>query len=150
MTRREQRNLIIALLIFLFVNFSIPFSIGHRWAKAGQASSTWPKTEGRIVSTNAPVTSSGAAASVTYAYDVRGETFQHSRLRYGFLGDIREEMRRLTNGAAVTVSYHPADPAQAVLMPGASTGTQAMKTIGTAGMIGAAFAIFLVWRLFKV
>lgn len=143
MTRREQRNLIIAILTFLFVNFSIPFSIGYKWSHAGDASATWPVAQGRIVSTN-------GAPNLKFAYDVDGRACEHSRIRFGFLGDARAAVQDLTNGASVKVSYHPADPTQAVLVPGSSAGTHAMKFIGMLGMMATCAAAFLVWRNFRV
>lgn len=142
MTRRELRNLILAFLAFLFVNSSIPFSIGYRWSKAGQAAAAWPVAEGRVLSDD--------PAALEYAYSAGGTAYRHSRIRFGFLGNARADLPPLTNGAPVKVSYHPSDPSQAVLLPGASAGTQAMKSLGMIGMIASCAAAFFTWRFFRI
>jgi hypothetical protein len=141
MSRKDQRNLILAVIVFLFVNFSIPFSIGYKWSRAGQASLSWPIAPGRVIN------SQNVGAS--YEYQVGPVTYQNGRVRFGLLGGAGHELQNLTNGAPVQVSYHPTDPSTAVLLPGVSAGTKVMTGIGLAGVFVCSLAAFAVWKYFR-
>lgn len=146
MSRADQRNLTLAILVFLFVNCSIPFAIGHRWTNSGEAAASWPVAAGAVRNTH--YAGEFQDLKISYQYAVNGQVYDGSRIRFGLLGDVRELMDGLKKSSAVDVRYHPADPRTAVLLPDVSDGTRAMKNFGAAGMALCAFAAAAVWRYF--
>jgi hypothetical protein len=147
MSRKDIRNLALAILIFLFVNFSIPFAIAYKWTQAARTSATWPTTIGSMRSSH--YTGDRRDVTITYEYGVNGRDYQGSRIRFGIVGDVRELLNSLTNSSELKVSYHPTDPSISVLLPEVSTATKSMKVIGSGGMILSAVAAFAIWRHFR-
>ena len=95
-------------------------------------STGWPTTTGKVthsyIGPAGPRGDDASAVTIKYAYQVAGQSFNASPLRFG---QLRQPMsgsaeagraisRRYPVGLAVTVSYDPNDPSRAVLHPGIS------------------------------
>ncbi len=80
----------------------------------------WPCTSGTVVSASVQVGASGATRTeqplVFYAYQVDGQRFQGSRLRFvGSPMKANAVVDHCSAGSAVRVFYDPADPANSTL-----------------------------------
>ncbi len=127
------------------------------WQKAS-ASTDWPPTRGVIL--NAQIRpeerigqrqqkSTFYDADVTYSYTVNGIDYFSDKIRIDRPGQTQsEEARRLIAqyrpGKTVTVFYNPANPADAVLEPGATPQATALLACGIA--LIAVAAVMLVVR----
>lgn len=112
--------------IFLFA-FGVVFTIlGYTFNQEYQAVQRWPAVQGTIVDTSIDRRSDeGNSYSyspvVVYHYSTNGSTYSGDRLMIGIQRsyDKREQAAEVLNayprGAAVTVYYNPANPADAVL-----------------------------------
>lgn len=81
---------------------------------------TWPCTSGTVVSASVQVGASGSTRLeqplVLYAYQVDGQRFQGSRLRFsGAPMAANAVVDRCPAGSAVRVFYDPADPGNSTL-----------------------------------
>jgi hypothetical protein len=115
---------------------------GQRRANAARA---WPRTTGRVLSSNVREVmvrtrssvgittyrmTTGYVPYVVYTYVVDGAQYQAERLRMGesiSSSDTRaaeQAVARYPAGADVTVYYNPADPADATLDPRTTWGTR--------------------------
>ncbi|MDJ0781279.1 MAG: DUF3592 domain-containing protein [Desulfosarcinaceae bacterium] len=86
----------------------------------------WPSVAGEVISSHlsrGPLREGVARASLelTYTYTVNGAAYAGHRIRYAGAATNDESIRAMRNtyrkGAAVTVYYHPDDPAHALLDP---------------------------------
>lgn len=109
------------------------------------ASSSWPTTDGLVISTGVDETSSGTGTrrsrgyrpSVRYAYEVDG--MRHEGDRISFADEVSKTrshatlvINRYPVNAAVTVAYDPDDPGTSVLEPGASPASFLVAGFGVA------------------
>ena len=120
--------------------------LGRRSMQVGTASLTWPKTPGRILTSEVKRGAKGSArAAITYGYSVAGQSHTASRVNLSLAGSNLNESSRIVNAhpvnSDVTVYYNPADPAEAVLEPGPKGGSTttllaALMFVGSLAMVG--------------
>jgi hypothetical protein len=120
--------------------------LGRRSVQVGTASLTWPKAPGRILKSEIKRGAKGSArADITYCYSVAGQSHTGSRVSFSLAGSNLNESSRIVKahpaGSDVTVSYNPADPTEAVLEPGAKSGSTttflaALMFVGSLAMVG--------------
>lgn len=106
---------------------------------------TWPKTEGRVTSSDAQVVSREKgrgvyAPNVAYSFQVATKRYESSRLtlvprNYPSLQQTESILARYPVGAKVTVYYDPKSPENCVLVT-TTTGTEWAYALGGALMIG--------------
>ena len=132
--------------------------------KKAKTTETWPTASGSIVSSrldqntrterrdNRTYTSTSYTPIVEYTYEIGGKTYQGNRVFPGASmsydhGTAQGIVNRYQPGAAVTVHYDPADPAQAVLET-KSKGGNLFLIIGAVfavlGIIGCCIGVILV------
>jgi hypothetical protein len=114
------------------------------------ASRDWPSVPGVVIETAVAAGSDGRRQRfrpvVRYRYEVGGERFEGSRIRWGALLGFRKftRARRLLDGYAagsrVAVYHHPLRPSLAVLEPSAAAGIRPALLIAPA----AAFCMLFV------
>lgn len=101
------------------------FKRGGQRSQLNKASLTWPSTTGTVLKSRVEV-SGGEMTSVTpkviYEYNVAGVRYEGDTIRAGdkFMrvtgsGTAYDTVDRYPEGAAVTVYYNPANPAQSAL-----------------------------------
>ena len=101
--------------------------VGRRAQQLGAASSAWPRTTGRVVSSEvARGASHSSIPRITYSYSVAGRDYTSSVVSFRPSNTNFEEADRIVkaypaNGEAL-ISYNPALPSQSVLVPGAKGG----------------------------
>ncbi len=121
--------LLIAAAAFALIGIYM-LILGRRSMQGGTASLTWPKTPGRILTSQVKRGVKGSArADITYSYSVAGQSHTGSRVNFSFGSNLNESSRLVNANPAnsdVTVFYNPADPAEAVLVPGAKGGSTAL------------------------
>jgi hypothetical protein len=83
----------------------------------------WPVTRGRVISSTLVRArdldgEATAEARVTYEYNVGGQTFRASRVKFGFTPPAKLTVSRYPTGCEVDVFYDPKKPADAVLERG--------------------------------
>ncbi len=99
--------------------------VAVRSHRAAAATAGWPTTSGIVTRAEVrEVTKSRYATEVTYIYQVDGRDYVGTRIRaadpHHRLPAARAEIEGLAVGQAREVFYNPADPAEALLVPGAS------------------------------
>jgi hypothetical protein len=124
------------LLVFLFAVIMFGVGAALLWFGFGNLqkalqSPDWPTTAGKILSSE--VVDAGENdmqfdAAVSFVYRVNGETLKGEKVQLDqwAASDVKSKrrvVRQFPEGRAVTVYYNPADPAEAVLVPGPTIGT---------------------------
>jgi Protein of unknown function (DUF3592) len=116
-------------------------------------SERWPTASATIVSSVilGRRSNKGSAMyepSVTYRYEVGGQTFTGTRIGWGGTASSSSQtwadkvVGQFPQGAVLPVRYDPADPAESVLDPGARAG---IFMIGLAGLAFTGFAALIWW-----
>lgn len=117
----------------------------------GRSSQSWPTTQGRIESVairrSPGKNRSRKRVHVTYDYAVAGTSYQGSRIRYGYMGNVFSDtaddlLRTYPPESTVTVHHHPTSPSRSVLVPGVDRASLALNLVGVAVVfaIGVFFA----------
>jgi hypothetical protein len=114
-------------------------------------SESWPSVEGYVVeSAVAAVRDAGRQVYrpvVRYRYEVGGERYEGSRIRWGALVEFRKftRARRLLDqyrsGSTIAVRYDPKRPGTAVLQSGYDLGVRPMAVIAPTAAVYALFTI---------
>ena len=137
--------LLIAAAAFAGIGIYI-LVLGRRSMQVGTASLTWPRTRGRILTSEVKRGAKGGArADITYGYSVAGQSHTGSRVNSSLGGSNLNESSRIVKAnpvnSDVTVFYNPANPTEAVLEPGAKGGSTtpflaALMFVGSLAMVG--------------
>jgi hypothetical protein len=145
------------------------FLKGARRIQLAVASTKWPKTSGKVissettrdVSTTRDVDTNKVSPSVTFntltkiSYTVDGLGYTTDQLRFGQTlgsGDMSDaEVKRLRYppGKEVTVSYDPANPASSVMKPGLHAEAFWLPGAGLAFLIPSLLCMFLLPGIFR-
>jgi Protein of unknown function (DUF3592) len=158
----------IRLLTIPFFRFLILFSLV--WLALSvvvmvrsRRSASWPRTVGTIVSTEVkrkvsqslsndmPVDSVSYEPYVRYAYSVRDRQYEHDKLTTAVTPMIRQSaeaaaiLQRYPVGHQITVFYNPADPGDAVLVAGGSSGNWYFRVFGCALFVAAVIGLISQW-----
>jgi hypothetical protein len=139
----------------LFLGFGA-LGLWRGWRELGRAwhSATWPHAVGEVVGSGTRIENYHddgepmRRAVITYRYDVGGTTYRGARVFFGdaialrFAGPGRRRLATYQAGRLVRVAYDPANPASAVLEPGASTAAYvaclvpaAVAALGVVGLL---------------
>ncbi len=145
---------VLVSLVFIAIGLGLLYYARGLSAKA-QQSLSWPSTEGVIAhsavllqmqqtsnSNNTPT----YKADVAYRYKVRGSDYSSDRITLADFsssgGRAQSIVNRYPDGAPVSVYYNPADPSDAVLERGGTSGIGVLYIIG--GFFAAAGLVFLI------
>jgi hypothetical protein len=143
-------------LVFVAVGAGILY-YARGVARKMQQSLSWPSARGEIAHSAVfremqdSSSSSGPTykADVAYRYQVKGRDFSSEQITLAdyssTTGRAQAIVNRYPHGAAVTVYYNPANPAEAVLERGASGGLNLLYLIGGLFALGGMF--FLIMSL---
>jgi hypothetical protein len=136
----------------------LALTAGYQRIWHGEASQRWPTTQGTVIvaSTDEPddtpgdTTDATAYARFVYEYEVAGTKHYNNLRRFAEVeGGSQEQAKtiatRYRKGAAVKVSYYPADPDVSVLEPGNTTDSLWLPGIGVV-LILFSLAIF-IWMV---
>ena len=132
----------------------LALTAGYQRYWRGSASEGWPITQGSVIaaSTDTPDDSSDTAAYArfVYEYEVAGAKHYNNLRRFAEIeGGSQDEADRIATryrkGAAVKVSYYPADPDVSVLEPGNTTAALWLPGIGVV-LILFSLAVF-IWMV---
>ncbi|HEV1284793.1 MAG TPA: DUF3592 domain-containing protein, partial [Bryobacteraceae bacterium] len=132
----------------------LALTAGYQRYWRGSASESWPITQGSVIaaSTDTPDDSSDTAAYArfVYEYEVAGAKHYNNLRRFAEIeGGSQDEADRIATryrkGAAVKVSYYPADPDVSVLEPGNTTAALWLPGIGVV-LILFSLAVF-IWMV---
>lgn len=111
----------------LWIGVQTLLHLSSAWTQA-QASLTWPRADGRVISVESDHSSqsrSGPTLHFRYEYTVSGKRFEGTQLTAGEVIEttrLNEYAREFPAGKEVKVSYDPANPSYAVLVPGPNPG----------------------------
>ena len=135
------------------------FGLWRGWRELGLArlSATWPHVLGEIIGSDLRVEDYHddgepmRRAAISYRYQIRGTTYHGARVFFGdrialrFAGPGRRRLDTYWPGRQVCVAYDPANPASAILEPGACTAAYVACLVpaviavwGVAGLIAGA------------
>ena len=119
--------------------------------KRASESESWPSVEGYVVQSDvAAVRDEGRQIYrpvVRYRYEVGGERYEGSRIRWGALVEFRKFTRARTMldkyraGKAVAVHYDPKRPGVAVLQAGYDIGLRPIAVIAPTAAVYALFTL---------
>jgi hypothetical protein len=132
----------------------LALTAGYQRYWRGSASEGWPITQGSVIaaSTDTPDDSSDTAAYArfVYEYEVAGAKHYNNLRRFAEIeGGSQDEADRIATryrkGAAVKVSYYPADSDVSVLEPGNTTAALWLPGIGVV-LILFSLAVF-IWMV---
>lgn len=159
--RKGDRTMAVAAAVFGAISCGLgvlALTAGVERIWHGQASRSWPTTDGTVVfarkgggedggDATDDTTDTAYYARFVYRYDVAGVTHFNNLRRFAQVeGGNSEEAERIENryrkGAPVKVSYFPADPDTAVLEPGNTGAAFILPGIGVVLMLFSA-ATFL-------
>ncbi|MCG6157513.1 DUF3592 domain-containing protein [Rubinisphaera margarita] len=129
----ERKKPLVGVLIFAGVFLYLGWEVVRQETGAlhgGSASTTWPTTEGRVISSTVQ-TKHGTGGDpsryfpvVEYEYTVNGESLRGDRISYDTQlmaqSSAAAIAKRYAAGREVTVFYDPDAPADSVIDPGAS------------------------------
>jgi len=155
---------VIRLLTIPFFVFLILFSLA--WLalsvfvmRRSLGSRSWPRTVGTVVATEVkrtltgdiPVNSVSYEPRVKYTYSVRGQQYERDKLTAAVTPGIREPagaaaiVAKYPVGHQVTVFYNPADPGDAVLVAGGSSGNWYFVLFGCALLVASVLGLISQW-----
>lgn len=128
-------------------------SYGYNLYTQGAASQEWVETEARVSKFNirqrnfSSRNSQNPTASVTYHYEVNGQSYTGDRLGFGPYS--KGQLIRPRRGKAA-VYYNPNDPKESVYIKGISRpNIYFMGVVGVSGLIGLVFLWLGIKRIFK-
>jgi hypothetical protein len=153
------RLLTIPFFVFLILFSLVWLAISVFVMRRSLGSRSWPRTVGTVVSaevkrtvTNGiPVNSVSYEPYVKYTYSVRGQQYAHDKLTAAVTPGIREPagagaiVAKYPIGHQVTVFYNPADPGDAVLVAGGSSGNWYFVLIGCALFAASVIGLISQW-----
>jgi len=129
-------------IVFILIGVGL-LRYARGMADKAKASLSWPSVDGEIshsavlyqTSTNSSTgETSTYKADIAYRYKVQGKSYSSSRIA---LLDLASSSRnaqtvvdRYPDNASVQVYYNPADPSDAVLEPGESSGLTVLSIVG--------------------
>lgn len=137
--------LIVFSVIFLVVGIGI-LLWGITTSQTALRSQQWPTVPGTVTAAQVKTSTSRSSTTrrttthysghITYIYRVNGQDFTATQVSFAdYSSSDRQHASEIVNrypaGRAVTVSYNPQNPAQAVLEPGFGTGLYIPLGIGT-------------------
>ncbi|GLQ48449.1 hypothetical protein GCM10007862_35000 [Dyella lipolytica] len=139
-------------LVFVFIGVAI-LGYARKMDSKAKESLAWPSTDGEIshsavlYQTNTSTDSAQTyKADIAYRYKVNGKSYSSSRIS---LLDLSSSTRsaqntvdRYPDNSSVQVYYNPANPAEAVLKPGESSGLTFLYLFG--GLFAVAGLLFLI------
>ena len=103
---------------------AVPLGIGIRGVVLARASTDWPHTVGRVVSSTLEYDDERTAYSrILYEFDLNGTRFQGDRVHYGGYRSRGDSyalnlVKQYPEGREVAVYYQPEDPEACLLEPG--------------------------------
>ena len=153
------RLLTIPFFLFLILFSLVWLALALFVMRRSLGSRSWPRTVGTLVSTEVkrtltndiPVNSVSYEPCVKYTYSVRGQQNEHDKLTAAVTPGIREPagaaaiVARYPVGHQVTVFYNPADPGDAVLVAGGSSGNWYFVLIGGALLVASVLGLISQW-----
>jgi len=151
------RLLTIPFFVFLILFSLVWLAISLFVIRRSFGSKSWPKTVGTVVSTEVKRTVTHTANSVSYepyvkyTYSVRGQQYAHDKLTAAVTPGIREPagaaaiVAKYPVGHQVTVFYNPADPGDAVLGAGGSSGDWYFVLFGCALLGASVLGLISQW-----
>lgn len=116
-----------ASAVCLWIAVQTLLHLSSAWIQA-QASLSWPKADGRVISVEPDQSSqrrAGPSLHFRYEYTVSGKRFEGTQLTAGEVIEtarLTEFSLQFPAGKEVKVSYDPANPSHAVLVPGPNPG----------------------------
>lgn len=151
--RNRRMTLLIASSLAALVCLGFSLWMAGKIARSmslAKASVTWPSTTGTVLNSHVTVVRRGNpdrpdryTKHLTYQYTVEGATHQSSQYTVGDAlapEDWETLATGLPAGTEVLVSYDPANPAQAVLVPGVTTAHRVGRFVPVLAFV--LFAIF--------
>lgn len=141
-------------LVFVLIGVAI-LSYARKLDAKAKESLSWPSTDGEIshsavlyqTDTN-PSTGNSPTykADVAYRYKVNGRDYSSSRISLADLASTTRSAQntvdRYPDNSSVQVYYNPANPAEAVLEPGETSGLTFLYAVG--GLFAVAGVLFLI------
>lgn len=132
---------------------AVVLAIAMRQASRGRDTRHWTRTLGRVVESRVDLLNEADEQRsrrwgfvIRYAYEARGRTHASEQVWIGSAGagyDDEERARawvdRFPAGRDVTVWFDPADPRQAVLVPGVPRGQIAVLFLAGIALVGVGF-----------
>jgi|GEM_PF-2218024 len=120
------------LIAFPFVMGILFIVFGIRNHLLGKESENWPTVQGKLVSESSTRPKKNKTIYVFYQYQVKGITYENSRVNFRDDNGSKEKIRDQYNvGDALEVHYQAHDPEQSVLEPGASSMGLITKIFGS-------------------
>jgi hypothetical protein len=127
--------------------------VGHVSIRRAADSEKWPAVEGTVLDSAVAADRDGGRQRfqpvVRYRYEVGGERYEGSRIRWAASEGYRKYTRarrvldKYRSGAAITVHYDPRRPGVAVLKPGHAAVLQPVRLIASTAAVYALFTIGL-------
>ena len=151
------RLLAIPFFAFLILFSLVWLAISLVVIRRSLGSKSWPKTIGTVVSTEVKRIVSHTADSVSYepcvkyAYSVRGQQYEADKITVAVTAGIRESagaaaiVAKYPIGHQVTVFYNPADPGDAALVAGGSSGNWYFVLVGCALLAASVIGLISLW-----
>ncbi|REJ86770.1 MAG: DUF3592 domain-containing protein [Planctomycetota bacterium] len=143
-------------LSFATAGYVVAFYVGWPIVENAQASQNWPVASGAVTDSRVTTSQSDEStlyrAEVLYSYEVDGREYSSDVVWFGGNSSTSrrsgpaETVARYPVGAEVKVHYNPADPAVAVLEPGAYFSTYSL--FGT-GLLCLTIGILLLFWIVK-
>ncbi|NDC75821.1 DUF3592 domain-containing protein, partial [bacterium] len=146
-TRRLDRphkpSVVTPIFALLFVGFGLFFAAkGVEADRKGADSLGWPTAKGTITQSQLERDSDGYSLRVRYVYRAQGKNLTGTRVAFAAdSGQYPDWAKRFPPASIVDVHYNPADPADAVLVPG--NAKSARRVI----YFGLIFAAFGTWPI---
>jgi hypothetical protein len=120
---------------------AIPFGFGIRGIVLASASTDWPHTAGRVVSSTLEHDDEQAAyPRIIYEFDLNGTRFQGDRVHFGGYRSRDDPyalrlVKQYPEGTEVTVYYMPDNPESSLLEPGIRWHAWLMPGVGAVFLI---------------
>jgi hypothetical protein len=134
MTQRQNILTGYIMLAFLLIASMVVLTFGVDWWLSGGQSNSWPKIDGQLLQINFIETTGrhlNRSIIAEYKCEVGGTTYRGNNICYGGPSGNESELQGLHNGDTVKISVNPKNPAEAVLIPGATSGARAMTFFGS-------------------
>jgi hypothetical protein len=134
---------------------AIPLYFGIRGIVLARASTDWPQTVGRVVSSTLEHDYEGMAyPRILYEFDLKGTRYQGDRVHYGGYRSRDDPyalrvVEQYPEGREVTVYYMPDDPEQSLLEPGIRRDAWLLPGVGAVFLIIGCLLLAVVPRLLQ-